>query len=151
MRILDFTKRKSNAMDDIAKDEIRNHIIDSLPLNSHEALDAIESDMMAVSNVLIGLKEDDKLIITMRHNGSGYVISGRFNYETPFYGHSELTNEFVYRTLDAAFSLFLNQVLSLKKHNISIIPNYPKGESRHTIIKKNYTGDMYLVLRKINN
>lgn len=148
MNIKKFNLKTKTHIELVAEDVISQHIMLSLPINIIDALSVIESDYMELSKSIAELSSTDKMIVTIHHNGTGFVIVARFDYKNNFRASKEVLCKFVYHSFDAAYSLFLNNALSLKSCNISITPKYPKGTTNKILASRGFKGKMHFVLRK---
>ena len=141
-------KKKSNEVL-FAEEVVSQHIILSLPLNSDDALNELESDYIALSKVMAELPNTDKMVVTIYYTNGGFEIVARFDYKSHFRASKELYCTFTYHSFEAAYCLFFNNLLSLKSCNINIIPRYPKGVTNETLSSKGFGGKMFFVLKKV--
>ena len=139
---------KNKLINQVAQNRIKAHIINSMPYNLDGGLDELDSDLLAISSAIDLMSETDKMVVTIYSDDSGFCISARYDYRTPFYGHSKLDLVFIYASFEAAFDLLLNTILSIKKHNIKIKLWYPKGVTNEKLSSNTFKGKMFFILKK---
>ena len=143
-----FKFNKKCLINQAAEDRIKTHVINSMPYNIDGGLDDLESDLLTLSSAIDSMLDTDKMVVTIYSDDSGFCISARYDYRTPFYGHSKLDLVFIYASFEAACDLLVNTILSIKKHNIKIKLWYPKGVTNEQLSSDSFKGKMFFILTK---